>query len=131
MPLEALTAFSDDILAQWVIDTPNDVISALQDMAFIIDTLTSLGMTVSDAKTVIGDGLRGPQKSRLLKPLLKRHRDRGPCLQLACANGFLDIPLRQSHTYLGIQLSYSPFERLTLQMHSSKAGRTLVDSSRC
>ena len=116
IPLEALTAFSDDILAQWMIDTPQDVLSAFKDMAFIIDTLTSLGMTVSDAKTVILDGLRGPQKSRLLKPLLKQHPDRGTCLQLACSNGFLDLPFRSSHTYLGIKLSYGPFERLTLQM---------------
>ena len=91
IPLEALTAFSDDILAQWMIDTPQDVLSAFKDMAFIIDTLTSLGMTVSDAKTVILDGLRGPQKSRLLKPLLKQHPDRGTCLQLACSHGFLDL----------------------------------------
>ena len=116
VPLAALTAFSDDILAQWIIDTPQDVLSALKDMAFIIDTLTSLGMTVSDAKTVILDGLRGPQKSRLLKPLLKQHPDRGPCLQLACSRGFLDLPFRHSHTYLGIKLSYGPFERLTLQL---------------
>ena len=92
VPLDALTAFSDDILAQWIINTPQDALSAFKDMAFIIDTLTSLGMTVSDAKTVILDGLRGPQKSRLLKPLLKRHPDKGPCLQLACTRGFLDIP---------------------------------------
>ena len=85
-------------------------------MAFIIDTLTSLGMTVSDAKTVILDGLRGPQKSRLLKPLLKQHPDRGPCLQLACSRGFLDLPFRHSHMYLGMKLSYGPFERLTLQL---------------
>ena len=39
-------------------------------MAFIIDVLTELGMSVSDAKTVIIDGLRGPRKPRLLKPLL-------------------------------------------------------------
>ena len=49
VPLEALTAFSDDILAQWIINTPQDVISALQEMAFIIDTLTGLGTTVSDS----------------------------------------------------------------------------------
>ncbi|OLP88826.1 hypothetical protein AK812_SmicGene29782 [Symbiodinium microadriaticum] len=116
VPLAALTAFSDDILAQWIIDSPQDVLSALKDMAFIIDTLTSLGMSVSDAKTVILDGLRGPQKSRLLKPLLKQHPDRGPCLQLACSRGFLDLPFRHSHTYLGIKLSYGPFERLTLQL---------------
>ncbi|CAE7249506.1 unnamed protein product [Symbiodinium microadriaticum] len=47
VPLAALTAFSDDILAQWIIDAPQDVLSALKDMAFIIDTLTSLGMSVS------------------------------------------------------------------------------------
>ncbi|CAE7903235.1 unnamed protein product [Symbiodinium microadriaticum] len=116
VPLAALTAFSDDILAQWMIDTPQDVLSALKDMAFIIDTLTSLGMTVSDAKTVILDGLRGPQKSRLLKPLLKQHPDKGTCLQLACSSGFLDLPFRHSHTYLGIKLSYGSFERLTLQL---------------
>ena len=58
IPLTHLTAFSDDILSQWQIDEPEAVSSVLGDMGFIIDTLTDLGMSVSDAKTVILDGLR-------------------------------------------------------------------------
>ena len=65
VPLTHLTAFSDDILSEWVIASPDDVALVLSDMSFIIDTLTDLGMSVSDAKTVIIDGLRGPTKVTL------------------------------------------------------------------
>ncbi|CAE7539323.1 unnamed protein product [Symbiodinium sp. CCMP2592] len=94
---------------------PEDILRILQDIAFIIDTLTSLGMSVSDSKTVILDGLRGPAKSRLLRPLLQRHKDKGPCLRVMCATGPLDLPFRKQHPYLGIVLSYDCFEKLSLQ----------------
>ncbi|CAE7434886.1 Dcun1d2, partial [Symbiodinium sp. CCMP2456] len=68
IPLTSLTAFSDDILAQWDIDTPDEALKALRDTAFIIDTLHDLGMNVSDAKTVIIDrsnSVRPVQRLRL------------------------------------------------------------------
>ncbi|CAE6950667.1 unnamed protein product [Symbiodinium sp. CCMP2592] len=116
IPLSCLTAFSDDILAQWEVHEPEDILRILQDIAFIIDTLTSLGMSVSDSKTVILDGLRGPAKSRLLRPLLQHHKDKGPCLRVMCATGPLDLPFRKQHPYLGIVLSYDCFEKLSLQI---------------
>ena len=90
-PLTHQTAFSDDIwndiLSQWVIASPDDVAQVLSDMSFIIDTLTDLGMSVSDAKVVIIDGLRGPTKSRLLKPLLHHHKQKGTCLRIQGGRG--------------------------------------------
>ena len=87
IPLTHLTAFSDDILSRWVIASPDDVAPALSDMSFTIDTLTDLGMSVSDAKVVIIDGLRGPTKSRLLKPLLHHHKQKGTCLRIQGGRG--------------------------------------------
>ena len=84
-------------------------------MSFIIDTLTDLGMSVSDAKTVIIDGLRGPAKSRLLKPLLHSHKQKGTCLRLQGGRGAVDLPFRKQHPYLGVVLSYDKFEQLSLQ----------------
>ncbi|CAE6966199.1 Pol [Symbiodinium sp. CCMP2592] len=115
IPLSCLTAFSDDILAQWQVHQPENILCILKDIAFIIDTLTSLGMSVSDSKTVILDGLRGPAKSRLLRPYLQRSKDKGPCLRVPCLAGPLDLPFRKQHPYLGIVLSYDCFEKLSLQ----------------
>ena len=115
IPLTHLTAFSDDILSQWMISSPDDVTRVLSDMSFIITTLTDLGMSVSDAKTVIIDGLRGTAKSRLLKPLLQHHKQKGTCLRLQGQRGTIDLPFRKQHPYLGIVLSYDKFEQLSLQ----------------
>ena len=99
-------------------------------MSFIIDTLTDLGMSVSDAKTVIIDGLRGPTKSRLLKPLLHSHKQKGTCLRLQGGRGAVDLPFRKQHPYLGVVLSYDKFEQLLSRPESSRAGLTLVVSFR-
>ena len=105
----------DDILSQWMISSPDDVTRVLSDMSFVITTLTDLGMSVSDAKTVIIDGLRGTAKSRLLKPLLQHHKQKGTCLRLQGQRGNIDLPFRKQHPYLGIVLSYDKFEQLSLQ----------------
>ena len=76
-------------------------------MAFVIDTLTEPGMTVSDAKTVTVDGLRGPRKRRLVKPLFVKHATEGTCLRIACKSGFVDLPFRKQHPYPGIVPSYT------------------------
>ena len=84
-------------------------------MGFIIDTLTDLGMSVSDAKTAILDGLRGPAKSRLLKPLLQHHKQKGACLRIQCRQGSVDLPFRKQHPLFGVVLGYDNFEKLSLQ----------------
>ena len=115
VPASPLHISLDDILSQWMISSPDDVTRVLSDMSFVITTLTDLGMSVSDAKTVIIDGLRGTAKSRLLKPLLQHHKQKGTCLRLQGQRGNIDLPFRKQHPYLGIVLSYDKFEQLSLQ----------------
>ena len=109
---DATTGFADDYHFWWVMRRAQDFRNCCSQIVRIIQTLQSLGMDVSTDKTVVLVALKGKDAASLLKTHTMRRLGRR-FLQLQHPAGSMTLPLKHTHTYLGVRISYGHFERKT------------------
>ena len=114
LSLNQISGFADDLHVHWVFDEPRQFRNACAQVGFILSDLADMGMQVSVDKTVILSALAGPSYTQVTAPYVKRRR-RERYLQVTVRAGPVNLPIKTSHTYLGIKISYQNFERLTMQ----------------
>ena len=90
---EQLTVFADDFLGQWIIRHTSDIPLAIKAMETLISIIQEDGLEISTDKTIVLDGLRGPDKGKNLKPHIFKDPQKGKCLKL-------NSPPYQRQTYL-------------------------------
>ena len=114
LSLNQTSGFADDLHMHWVFDEPRQFRNACAQVGFILSDLADMGMQVSVDKTVILLALAGPSYTQITAPYVKRRR-RERYLQVSVRAGPVNLPIKTSHTYLGIKISYQNFARLTMQ----------------
>ena len=73
------------------------------------------GLQANLDKTVVLAKFVGYQHTKAWSKNTERHPDRGLCVRISTANGAVLLPIRSSHKYLGVQLSYKHMIRDTVQ----------------
>ena len=114
LSLDQISGFADDLHMHWVLDEPRHFRNACAQVGYILADLTEMGMQVSVDKTEILLALAGPSYNQVAAPYVKRRKQEG-YLQVSGKAGPINLPIKNSHTYLGIKISYQHFERLTMQ----------------
>ena len=113
-PISQITGFADDLHMHWTLEEPRHFRNACAQVGFIITDLADMGMQVSTDKTVILLALAGPSYDKVTAPFVqKRKKER--FLKVMTSHGPAQLPIKNSHSYLGIKISYQHFERLTMQ----------------
>ena len=98
----------------WTLEEPRQFRNACAQVGFVITDLADMGMQVSTDKTVILLALAGPSYNKVTAPFVqKRRKDR--FLKVMTGNGPVQLPIKNSHSSLGIKISYQHYERLTMQ----------------
>jgi len=111
---EDTTAFADDWLFQWFIDSESDLDVVITKVAFVLQTLASFGMKISTDKTVVLLSLKGSKAAKALHKYVSVLEGRGKCLSVPIDDRTVRLPVVTQHTYLGVKLSYAIPEQLTL-----------------
>ena len=116
---DGLTLYADDNLGTWEIRSFADLRRGLREAAVILDTLQECELEVSPEKSVFLLELRGPRASKAYRSILgKLPTGKGVCA------GKWRLPLKSSHPYLGVVLSFGNFELMTYQSRKTKAVQT-------
>ena len=122
--LSDTTAYADDFLFQWIVDTPAQFDQACEHISFILRTFARFGMKVSHTKTVVLMALKGPLAGSTARAHVRRDPQKGKCLRVALHDklqglagqcSYMLLPIVVNHTYLGAKLSYTQPEALTLK----------------
>ena len=118
---DVVTAFADDFCLHSLIESMDDFSNTLTKVGAFLDLLIDAGLTINRDKTIATLKLHGPGKAKIYKRFIKRTKD----------GTFICIPSRHGQpfftrlvsqfSYLGVILSYSNFELLTVR-HRIKAG---------
>ena len=112
--LNQITGFADDLHVKWDIDEPRQFRNACAQVGYVISDLRDMGMQVSTDETVILLALAGQSYNKITGPYIqKRKRDR--YLKVVTSQGPVQLPIKTSHKYLGVIISYQHYERLTMQ----------------
>ena len=111
---QQLTGFADDLHMQWSFDTPRHFKNACAQVSLILKDLREAGMQVSPEKTVILLALSGQSYSQDVKPFIRKTKS-GRCLKVHDGQGEVLLPIKTTHTYLGVKIGFQSFERSTLQ----------------
>ena len=120
IPVDSLTEYADDLHVQWEFKHPRDFRRACTQIPKILQDLENLGMLVSVDKTVVLLAMKGAATQQLLRDFTTR-RGGERFLILSGPFGRMRLPIRTHHTYLGIRIGYSTFERATVQLRASQA----------
>ncbi|CAE7803936.1 unnamed protein product [Symbiodinium sp. CCMP2592] len=113
---DGLSLYADDHLCSWVIKTVADLRRGLREASRILDTLSSCELEVSAEKSIFLLELRGPKAQQVMSDITCKL----PTGQGVIA-GRWKLPLRKSHPYLGIMLSYRRIEHESYQHRKEKA----------
>ena len=114
LSLNQITGFADDLHVKWDIDEPRHFRNACAQVGYVISDLREMGMQVSTDKTVILLALAGQAYNKITGPYIqKRKKDR--YLKIVISTGPTQLPIKTSHKYLGVVISYQHFERLSMQ----------------
>ena len=113
---DGLTLYADDNLGTWEIRSFADLRRGLREAAVILDTLQECELEVSPEKSVFLLELRGPR--HIGRSFCKLPTGKGVCA------GKWRLPLKSSHPYLGVVLSFGNFELMTYQSRKTKAVQT-------
>ena len=118
---EVVTAYADDFCLHCQITSSADFHVAIAKVGKFLDLLTDAGLTINRAKTIAVLKLQGVGRAKLSKRYLKRTKD-GTFICIPSQQGqpYL-IKLVSSFSYLGVILSYTNFELLSVR-HRIKAG---------
>ena len=110
-----ITFFADDMLYQWEVSDVLQMQRVLRMIGFILDFLEHHGLQANLDKTVVLAKFVGHQHTKAWSKNTERHPDRGLCVRISTANGTVLLPIKSSHKYLGVQLSYKHMIRDTVQ----------------
>ena len=109
-----LTLFADDTLCQWEINDEAQLTKALRMISFILEFLDHHGLKANLDKTVILAKFVGSKHAKTWSKYTERHPERGLCVRVPAGSGPILLPLKVSHKYLGVQLSYRHMVRDTV-----------------
>ncbi|CAE7764519.1 unnamed protein product [Symbiodinium sp. CCMP2592] len=112
---EDVTAYADDWLFQWFINQVSDLDSAIDKISFVLTTLARFGMKISVDKTVILVSVKGTKAAGALKRHVRHVPGKGHFLCIPVGAEHVLLPIVKQHTYLGLQLSYTAPEQLSLK----------------
>ena len=115
LTVEEMIAFADDWLFQWVINKAEDLQRAVDLIGFILEVLQSFGMQPSLDKTVVLMQLKGSSAARIRRQYVSKHPKLGVRLRVRTAQGRVELPLVDQHTYLGVKISYGQSEAATVR----------------
>ena len=115
LTVEEIIAFADDWLFQWVINKAEDLQRAVDLIGFILEVLQSFGMQPSLDKTVVLMQLKGSSAARIRRRYVSKHPKLGVRLRVCTAQGRIELPLVDQHTYLGVKISYGQSEAATVR----------------
>ncbi|CAE7553320.1 unnamed protein product [Symbiodinium sp. CCMP2592] len=124
IPLSCITAYADDLLIQWIINTQDQLLAARRAISYVFQVLQEFGMKISVEKTVVLLGLRGKQVRNLLRQFVVHDPHKGRVFRVPMETGEVRLPIVTQHTYLGVQLSYDRFEH---QLRTMAEELTLTD----
>ena len=115
------TAFADDNLVQWVIQSESDLHRMCVQIQVLFDLLHEVGMSVNVLKSGLLIKLRGPAAKRWLRGHVRRTAE-GEVISVGTPGRPVELPRQTDLTYLGIKLSYGNFE-LQSCLHRLRAAR--------
>ena len=120
---EHLTLYADDTHASWTVESLESLKLALKSIPVIFRIYRAFGMQVNPLKSGVIIGIRGVSGTAFMASHIH-----GPSgnkrLVLGPPHDQLVIPIRDSMTYLGIQISYGNFEDATLDSRLAVAHST-------
>ena len=122
LSIHQITRFADDLHMRWILGDPRPFRNACVQVGFILTDLADMGMQVSTDRTVILLALAGPSYDKVTAPIIRRRR-KDRFLRVTTKNGPVKLPIRSSHSYLGIKISYQHYERLTVQYRLQQSWR--------
>ena len=114
LSIDQITGFADDLHMHWALNDPLQFRNACAQVGFILTDLAEMGMHVSTDKTVILLALTGPSYDKITAPFVQR-RKKDRYLKVVTKTGPVSLPIKSSHVYLGVKISYHHFERQTMQ----------------
>ena len=114
LSIDQITGFADDLHMHWVLQDPLHFRNACAQVGFVLTDLADMGMQVSTDKTVILLALTGPSYDKVTAPYIQR-RKKERYLKVVTRAGPVILPIKSSHVYLGVKISYRNFERQTMQ----------------
>ncbi|CAE7712927.1 unnamed protein product [Symbiodinium sp. CCMP2592] len=106
------TAFADDNLAQWEIQSLSDLSVMCKQIRVLFDILQESGMSIN----VLKSGLLLRLQGSVAKAWLRQHSrttTTGVVINVGIPGRPIEIPRQDVLTYLGVQLSYGSFEMQT------------------
>ena len=114
LPDDVVTGYADDYEMQWEFQHASDFRNACIHVERILHDLKAAGMEVAKDKTVIMLALKGTAAAALLRDFTVRKEGRR-FLRIQGMNSTTMLPIKESHTYLGVKIGYGTFERSTVQ----------------
>ena len=108
------TMYADDMHFAWQVASVEHLDGTLRDVRVVFDVLRTLGMQVNPTKSSLLLGLRGSLADKWLKRHVLRNKAGERHLRYGPALGD-SIPIVPSFVYLGVVISYSNFEDLTIR----------------
>ena len=117
-----VTWFADDVIAQWQVQTIQELRGALSQLSTLVTALRQFGMDVSSQKSVILYSLHGTKAAQFLHSSRIKRADKWH-LRISPD---LDFPIVRQHKYLGVIISYGSFETHTLDHRMKCASATFA-----
>ena len=119
--LRILTMFADDFLLADSFTSLAELEHLLDVIAVLFRTLETFGMQVSAQKSKAILVLRGTLRNTVHRKFVRPDPSgEGMALRMHTSSGALNVPLTDCFTYLGARVSYSHFERQTLEWRLAK-----------
>ena len=111
------TCFADDFLFQWVLESMQACKAMCTDVSVIYEVFASLGLCINSKKSAFLLKLVGPEaeawlaKHRVLAPegVEAKHVLRYDLFRRC------DVPIKHTHVYLGIALTYDSYEEASMR----------------
>ena len=120
--LSLLTAYADDLLLSFAIDTEGDVKTACDNIVFFFDFLKVYGLEVNLSKTQVLCRLIGKSSQRAMSKLVRPHEG-GRRFK---ASSELFLPLTDEIEYLGVSLSWKNGPDSVLQLRVMRGRRAFA-----
>ena len=117
-----ITWFADDVIAQWQVQSIQELRSALSQLSALVAALRQFGMDVSSQKSVILYSLHGTKAAQFLHSSRIKRADKWHLR----TSPDLDFPIVRQHKYLGVIISYGSFETHTLDHRMKCASATFA-----
>ena len=86
----------------------------IKQIGFLLDFLQQHGLRANLDKTVVLAKFVGYRHTKEWKKCTEHHPDKNLCLKVATHSGKVLLPIKTSHKYLGVQLSYQRMARDTV-----------------